>query len=230
MTWTLARLTLRECFRRPFPYVVAISLILVVVASRLLLAFTFGRERAESLNLAISAAFLAGFVVSAFLGTGLIRRDFERKTLAWLFTKPVGPLHYVAGRLLGLLAASLLTAAMVTAGAAPILAHQSSDVGYLDVFAAASRTLAPTMVLAAAALAASAVASRVAAPVLMLALFLAGSLFAGGPVPEFALFSLDANATAPGPLALLYGLVFCSIFAVFTYIVLAIRLPANRQD
>ncbi|MHC4938188.1 MAG: ABC transporter permease subunit [Planctomycetota bacterium] len=229
MIWTLARLTLRECFRRPFPYVVAASLILVVVASRLFLAFTFGRERAEALNLAISAAFLAGFVINAFLGTGLIRRDIERKTLAWVLAKPVGPLEYILGRLLGLLAASLLVAAAVTLGSAPVLVGRGG-LGYLDVVAAAARTIAPTLVMSAAALAVSAIASRVVAPVLMLALFLFGSLSTAGVVPEFALFSLDANASAPGPLALLYGLVFCSIFTVFAYIVLAIRLPANRQD
>ena len=230
MTWTLARLTLRECLRRPFVYVAATALVLVVGASRLFLAFTFGRERAESLNLVISAAFLAGFAVAALVGTGLIRRDLERKTLPWLLSMPLSAPQYVAGRLAGLIGTSIIAAALVTAGAAPLLAWGTHDLGYADVFAASARAIAPILVVNGAALAASVVASRIAAPVLLLGLFLAGALTTGGPLPEFSLFSLDANATAPGPLALVYGVVFCSIFAILAYIVLAIRLPAQRQN
>jgi len=230
MIWPLTLLTIRECFRRPLPYVLAASLVLVILASRLFLAFTFGRERAEALNLVVSGAFLAGFGIATLLGTGLIRRDLERKTLGWLLTKPVGRAQYVGGRLAGLLLASLGTAALVVLAASPILAAADASVGYLDVLGAGTRAVAPALVLAGAALAFSALAPRTVAPLLMLALFLAGS-FGGAPlVPDFALFSLDANATAPGPLTLLYGLVFCSIFAVLAYIVLAIRIPAGSQD
>jgi len=230
MIWSLTRLTFRECFRRPFPYVLAGALVAAVLASRLFLAFTFGHDRAEALNLAISAAFLAGFSIAAFLGTGLIRRDFERKTLGWLLSKPLGRGEYVAGRLAGLLLASLATAGLVALGSAPILVLGDSGLGYLDVIAAASRTISPMLALGGAALALSTLASRPIAPILMLAVFLVGSFGGGGALPNFALFGLDANATAPGPLTLLYGLVFCSIFALVAYIVLAIRAPANNQD
>lgn len=230
MIWPLTRLTLRECLRRPFPYVLAGALVGAVLASRLFLAFTFGRDRAESLNLAISAAFLAGFAITTFLGTGLVRRDLERKTYGWLLSKPVGAAEYVTGRLVGLLLASLATAGLVVLGSAPILVHGSADVAYLDVLAAAMRTVSPVLVLGGAALAFSSIASRLLAPLLMLAVFLLGSFGGGGALPDFSLFGLDANATAPGPVTLLYGLVFCSIFALLAYIVLAIRAPASSQD
>jgi ABC-type transport system involved in multi-copper enzyme maturation permease subunit len=230
MIWSVTRLTLRECFRRPFPYVLAGTLIAAVLASRLFLAFTFGQDRAESLNLVISAAFLGGFAITAFLGTGLIRRDLERKTLGWMLSMPLGPAEYVAGRLAGLLLASFATAGLVALGSSPILTLWTHDLGLLDVLAAAARTVSPVLVLGGAALALSTIASRLAAPMLLLAIFLLGSFGGGIALPDFALFGLDANATAPGPLTLLYGLVFCSIFALLAYIVLAIRAPANSQD
>ena len=65
-----------------------------------------------------------------------------------------------------------------------------------------------------------------------LALFLVGTLATGGIAsliaPDFALFSLDANAGGPGPMAALYAVVFCSIFAVTAYIFLAVRVTTNR--
>ena len=237
MTSTIAILTLRECFRRRLPYVLAVGTGLIVIASRLFLAFTFGRQRAEALNLAISGAFLAGFGLTALLGTALVRRDLERKTLSWVLTKPLSPLSYLLGRILGLFAANALLGLAVTLAVAPVLAAVGGEgdqaIGVLDVLAAGSRALPPLLVLSAAAVAVSSVASRVAAPLILLALFLAGSVARGGVVPliapDFALFSLDANATAAGPVALLYALVFCSIFTVFGFIVLALRFNANRQ-
>jgi ABC-type transport system involved in multi-copper enzyme maturation permease subunit len=228
MISSLALLTLRECFRRPFPYVLAIAIALVVVASRLFLAFTFGQERAEALNLAISAAFLASFGVATFVGTGLVRKDLERQTLAWLLTKPLGPAEYVAGRLLGLCAACIATSALAIVLSAPVLAHTQPMVPYPEVFRAGLRALPPGLVLGAAAIALSAIASRIVAPLLMLSLFLAGSFGGGFVLPDFSLFSLDANATAPTFWTALYALVFSSIFAVTAYIVLAIRVPARR--
>ena len=100
------------------------------------------------------------------------------------------------------------------------------------MFAASARALPPVLVLCAAALAVSALVSRALAPVALLAVFLAGSLAgptrAGSVLPDFALFSLDANANAPGTLALLYALVFSSLFLVLAYIFLALR--ALRPD
>lgn len=209
---------------------------LVLVASRLFLAFTFGKQREESLNLAISGAFLAGFAMTLFVGTGLVRRDIDRKTLLWLLTKPLGPARYVAGRILGLFGANIVTGGAVALGVAPILVALSGEgdqaIHTLDVLGAAMRTTAPLLVLSAAAIAVSTAASRTAAPLLLLALFLLGTL-AGGSyasllAPDFALFSLDANAGAPGAFALLYALVFCSIFAVAAYIFLAVRMTGNR--
>lgn len=231
MTFTLAALTFRECARRSFPYVVGIVLVFMILASRLFLAFTFGHERQESLNLAISGVFMAGFLVAAFQGTALVRRDLERGTLALLMTKPIGPIQYLVGRLGGLFGACLLAGSIVVAGAAFALiligGRRAPDLGWIEILAASARALPPVLVLCAAAIAVSTVASRALAPVALLALFLAGSLAgptsAGSILPDFALFSLDANATAPGWLALAYALVFSSLYLLVAYIFLGLR-------
>ena len=236
MIWPIATLTLRECFRRKLPYVLAIGALLVLAASRMFLSFTFGRLRGESLNLAISGCFLAGFALTGLLGATLVRADLERKTLDWLLTKPLGLPHYLAGRLTGLFLANAIVAGVVAVGIAPLLVAMGGSgddaISLLDVLFAAARAAPPLLVLSGAALMVSAVASRTAAPLLLLALFLAGTLAGRGAlgwiIPDLGLFALDANATAPGPLAPLYALVFCSIFTVTAYIFLAVRFNANR--
>jgi len=235
MTLTLAQLTFRECMRRGFPYVVAGGLILMALGSRLFLNFTFGQARAESLNIVISGVFLVGFLVAAFQGSALVRGDLERGTLALLFTKPVGAAHYLVGRLLGLCAVGCVVGGLVALGAAAWLTAlplpRQTPLTWWEILAAAARAGPPILVLNAATLAISAVASRTAAPIILLVLFLAGSLAGGSPagalIPDFGLFSLDANATPPGALTLLYALVFSSLFLVAGYIVLALRAPLS---
>ena len=207
----------------------------MVLTSRLFLNFAFGQAREESLNIVISGVFLAGFLVAAFQGSALIRRDIERGTLSLLFTKPTSPVQYLLGRLIGLCGASLLVGGIVALGAAACfvllpLARQPA-LGWTEVIAAATRALPPILVLNAAALAVSTATSRTVAPIVLLALFLAGSL-AGGTMwgallPDFGLFSLDANATPPGLYSLLYALVFSSLFLVTGYIFLALRAPLS---
>lgn len=236
MTLALARLTFLECARRAFPYVLAGGLLLMVLTSRLFLNFAFGQAHSESLNIVISGVFLAGFLVAAFQGSALIRRDLERGTLGWLLTKPTTPTHYLLGRLLGLSAASLLTGGLVAVGSAACFTlvpmRGAPELGWGETLAAATRAAPPILVLNAAALAISCVASRTAAPLVLLALFLAGSLVGGTAfgflLPDFGLFSLDANATPPGVSTLLYAVVFSSLFLVGAYIFLALRTQLSR--
>ena len=237
MTLALARLTFLECARRAFLFVVAGGIILMVLTSRLFLNFTFGQAHAESLNVVISGVFLAGFIVAAFQGSALVRRDLERGTLGWLLTKPISPAHYLVGRILGLSGASLLAGGIVALGSAASFAliptSRGPDLGWGETLAAATRAAPPILVLNAAAIMTSCIASRTAAPLVLLGLFLAGSLLGGNALgfalPDFRLFALDANATPPGASTLLYAVVFSSLFLVGAYIFLALRTQLSRS-
>ena len=92
MIAALALHTLKECLRRPFPYVLAVVIGLIALASHLFQAFSFGAGDLEAANLGISAVFLAGLAYAALQGTTLVRVDLERGTLGLLLAQPVdGP-------------------------------------------------------------------------------------------------------------------------------------------
>jgi len=236
MIVTLARHAMRECLRRPLPYVAAVSIILLTLASRLFLALSFGAAAAETVHLAVSAVFLAGLVFTALQGTALVRRDLERGTLGLLLTKPVGLGAYVAGRFLGLTAAAILCCALVALGVAGVLLlfpPESGSALPAALLAGWARTLLPITVLSAAALLVSSLAPRVAAPIMLVAVFVAGSLPGQDDtvflLPNFGLFGLDAGATASMPLLCAYSAIYASIFLVLTYIVLASKAPLRSQ-
>jgi ABC-type transport system involved in multi-copper enzyme maturation permease subunit len=230
MIGTLALNTFRECFRRPFPYFAGIAVVLVALASRMFLVFAFGGAEVEAVNLAISAVFLAGFLQATFQGTGLIRTELERGTFGLVLTTPVGLQAYVIARFLGLALASLVLCALVGLVVAALFLLFPEAPGFVPLAAGYARALLPVLVLDAAALAASAAAPGIAAPLALLALFLAGTLAGAAPLfPDFALFGLEATATPSWlPLAL-YCAVYVSIFVLLTLIVLGRKQPLRGQ-
>jgi hypothetical protein len=229
---TLALHTLKECFRRPFPYVLAVVIGLTALGSHLFQAFSFGAGDLEAANLGISAVFLAGLAYAALQGTALIRVDLERGTLALLLAQPVGLPTYLAGRLLGLAAASVAVCALVAAEVTVIFllplgrAAAAFDV---ELLAGWGRALLPVLILDAAALAASAVAPRLLGPVALLGLFVAGSLAGGSGLglvlPDFSLFGLEAGARPAWGLLVVYTCLHTGALALVAYLALAARAP-----
>lgn len=230
----LALHTYRECTRRPFPYVAAVAVILLTLASRFFLVFTFGAARTAAFDLVISAVFLVGFLQAAFQGTALVRADLERGTLGLLLTTPSTLRDYVIGRFAGLSLSVACLCAIVGAAATGILALFPPDPEFvlLDsvLFAGCGRAVLCAFVFGAASLAASALASAVAAPLILLALFAAGSMLGHLPfVPDFALFGLEAGAGPPWAPLVGYTAIYASLFLAFTLIVLG-RKQALRGD
>jgi hypothetical protein len=236
---TLALHTLRECFRRPFPYVLAVVVGLIALASHLFQAFSFGAGQLEATNLGISAVFLAGLAHAALQGTALVRVDLERGTLGLLLAQPVGLPAYLAGRLLGLVVASFLVCALVAAQVAVIFllpvgrTDAAAVLGDAGLYAGWGRALLPVVILDAAALAASAIASRALAPVALLALFVAGTLARGSGLglvlPDFSLFGLESGATPAWGLLIVYTCLNTGIFALIAYLALAARAPLRSR-
>jgi len=233
---TLALHTLRECFRQPFPYVLAVVIGLTALASHLFQAFSFGAGDLEAANLGISAVFLAGLAFAALQGTALVRVDQERGTLALLLAQPVGLASYLAGRLLGLAAASVGVCALVAAEVTLIfllpLGRPAPDLG-VELVAGWGRALLPVFIFDAAALAASALVPRLLGPVALLGLFVAGSLAGssglGLVLPDFSLFGLEAGAKPAWGLLMVYTCLHTGALALVAYLALAVRSPLRGR-
>lgn len=236
MTATLALHTARECLRSPLPYVLGVAILLLTLASRLFLSFSFGAADIETQNLAMSAVFLAGFSLAVFQGTALVRKDLETGTLGLLLSKPVSLSGYVFFRFLGAAAATLTVCVCVALVAVRTLTAlaPAGEASAAVLLLACLRAVPPVLVLQAVALATSATATRVTAPIVLLAIFVAGSIGLGPPLswlfPDFSLFGLEAATPSPELLPLLgYTAICASLFLVLAYIVLTLRAPLRSQ-
>ena len=236
MILPIASNTCRECLRRPLPYVAAAAVVMASIASQLLYRFSFGAGAPEAANLGISAALLAGLAVAAFVGTALVRIDLERGTLALLLSQPIGLLAYVLGRFLGLVAAICFVCALTAASIAAALAAVGAPSGTFSapLFLGWLRIALAVPLLAAVALAVSAAASRVFAPVLFLALFLAGDVAPSSAIsrvlPGFGMFGLDVGRSPSLSWLALYAGAYSGVFLVATYLQLALRPPTRTES
>lgn len=237
MTLAIALNAWRECMRRPFAYLAVATMVALALASTLLGVFDFGGATMEALNLAISTVLLAALVAAAFLGTALIRADLERGTFLLAMSQPVGLAPYVAGRFLGLCAVAAAVCGLAALGVTLVVALAGDAPGpplppallrgYL-------RVLLVVPVLSALALALSALTSRLFAPVLLLALFVAGDVAGdsvlGRILPSFGLFGLDASRSPPVGWLALYSALYSVVFLVITYLRLTLRAPIRTES
>lgn len=236
MILAIAWTTVLECLRRPLPYIAVITVFTLSLASCLLNLFTFGAGALEAANLAMSGVLLAGLAATALVGTALVRRDLERGTLALLLSQPVALPSYVAGRFLGLAAATLLVGALAAAAVAGSILLAGAPAGLFSspLLMGWTRVMLALFVLSAAALAVSAATSRIFAPLVLLALFLAGDIAPSSAMsrvlPSFGLFGLDAHGTPPLAWLSLYAMLYCVVFLMITYVRLALKTPTRTES
>lgn len=110
--WTVAFNVFLEIVRDRILYVVGVFGIIMVMAITLLPEVAAGTEDKLILDTALASINLLSLFVVVFIGTGLINKEIEKKTVLVLIAKPVSRLEFILGKHLGL---SLVMALLITA-------------------------------------------------------------------------------------------------------------------
>ncbi|MBU6230455.1 MAG: ABC transporter permease [Cyanobacteria bacterium REEB459] len=165
-----------EVLRDRLLYLVALFTLLMVAVAALLPAIAAGTEDKIFLDLGLAAIHWLSAVVALFVGSGLINREVEKRTILVVLTKPLSRAEFVLGKHLGLtMVLGLLVAAL---GVVLLLLLSLQGIA----FAAGSVLLAigfialEAMVLAAIALFFGSFTSSLLALLLGLAVYLMGHL------------------------------------------------------
>jgi ABC-type transport system involved in multi-copper enzyme maturation permease subunit len=127
----ISGITVREALRQKLAVNLLVFALALVVASLTLSTLTFGEQYRIIVDIGLTAMELFGTLIAAFLGSGLIARDIERKTLYPILAKPVSRGAYVAGRYLGLVATTTLNLLVMAAFFAAVLAVYTRGLGFL---------------------------------------------------------------------------------------------------
>lgn len=109
---TIARNVFLEVVRDRILYVVGVFGIVMVLAITMLPEVAAGTEDKLIIDTGLAAINLLSLFVVVFIGTGLINKEIEKKTVLVLIAKPVSRLEFILGKHLGL---SLVMAMLISA-------------------------------------------------------------------------------------------------------------------
>ncbi len=100
--WAIAANVFREVIRDRILYVIGFFAIILALALRLLPEISVGADGKIFLDLGLAAMSLLGAIVAIFVGTGLINKEIEKKTVLILIPKPISRTEFIVGKHLGL--------------------------------------------------------------------------------------------------------------------------------
>ena len=111
----IARNVFLEVIRDRILYLIAIFALLMVAASFLLPEVAAGAQDKITLDLGLAGIHLLSVIVAVFVGTGLVNKEIEKRTVLVLIAKPVSRAEFLIGKHLGL---SAVLAVLIAALAA----------------------------------------------------------------------------------------------------------------
>ncbi|HEY9763726.1 MAG TPA: ABC transporter permease [Trichocoleus sp.] len=110
----IARNVFLEVIRDRILYLVGLFAILMVAATLLLPQVAAGTENKITLDLGLAAIHLLSVIVAVFVGTGLVNKEIEKRTVLVLIAKPVSRLEFIVGKHLGLSAVLAVLIGLLT--------------------------------------------------------------------------------------------------------------------
>lgn len=100
--WSIAANGFREVIRDRILYFIGFFTLLMIIAVRLLPEISIGNHEKIFLDLGLGGISLLGAIVAIFVGTGLINKEIEKRTVLILIPKPLSRAEFIIGKHLGL--------------------------------------------------------------------------------------------------------------------------------
>src|SRR5437762_1447660 len=111
---TIALNTFHEAIRDKILYVLVIFGVLMILVSRAIGWVSFGGETKVMTDIGLSAIWIFSGMVSIFIGTGLIYKEIDKRTIYTILSKPAERWQFLAGKYLGLLLTTFVSMALLS--------------------------------------------------------------------------------------------------------------------
>lgn len=98
----VARSTFREAVRDRVLFLVVGFGLAVLVLSKILAPIALGEGSRVTIDLGLSALGIAGLVIVSLVGTNLVHKELERRTIHVILSRPLSRAEYLVGKWLGL--------------------------------------------------------------------------------------------------------------------------------
>ncbi|MBC1219995.1 ABC transporter permease [Nostoc sp. UCD121] len=112
--FVLAKNVFQEVVRDRILYIIGFYALILAAAFRVLPEFAANTENKMFLDFGMAAMNAIGLIVTIFIGTGLVNKEIEKRTILVLIAKPVSRSEIIVGKYLGLSAVLAVLVATMT--------------------------------------------------------------------------------------------------------------------
>lgn len=172
----IANNVFKEVIRDRVLYLVALYALLLFAAAALLPEIAAGAQDKITLDLGLTGIHLLGLIVTIFVGTSLINKEIEKRTVLVLIAKPVSRLEFIVGKHLGLSAVLTVLIALLTIIYLAVLALNQIPFSFSSTLLTAFFILIEMTLLTAVAILFGVFTSSLLATLLTFAVYLMGHL------------------------------------------------------
>jgi ABC-type transport system involved in multi-copper enzyme maturation permease subunit len=113
--FAIATNVFREVVRDRILYIIGFYALMLAAAIRLLPEVAATTEDKIFLDFSLGAMSVLGLIVAVFVGTGLVNKEIEKRTVLVLIAKPISRVEFITGKHLGLSAVLAVLVATMTA-------------------------------------------------------------------------------------------------------------------
>jgi ABC-type transport system involved in multi-copper enzyme maturation permease subunit len=172
--WAIGSNGFREIIRERILYVVGLFALVMVAAWRILPEVAVSAQGKILLDFGPGAMTILGVVIAIFVGTNLINREIDRRTILALIPKPMSRAEFILGKHLGLLAVLALMLVAMLSIYFVILSLARVSYPVMPLITSSLFLLLELMVIVAAALMFGSMTSSLLATLLTVMTYLAG--------------------------------------------------------
>lgn len=197
--WVVASNVLREVLRDRILYLALLFAVAILGAALLLPEVSAGSEGKILLDLGMALIGLFGLVVAVFVGTGLLNKEIEKRTVLVLLAKPMSRTEFIVGKHLGLSTVLGILVALMTAVFFVVMSWKQIDYPFGSLVVAAVYLLLELSLITAVAILFGVFTSSLIATLLTFAVYFMGHFSQN-------LVTLSNTVETPGVQRLMQGL------------------------
>ena len=100
--WAIIRNSYREAIRDKILYIILVFAFFILGSSVVLSFLSVGQEGKIIIDLGLSSINVFGLLITIFIGTNLLNKEIDKKTIYLILTKPIYRFEFILGKHLGL--------------------------------------------------------------------------------------------------------------------------------
>lgn len=173
--FVMATNVFREVIRDRILYIIGFYALLMVVVMQLLPQIAASTEDKIFLDFGLAAMNILGLIVAVFVGTGLVSKEIEKRTVLSLIAKPISRAEFIIAKHVGLSSVLALLVTVMTVIYLALLQFQGITYSFGSILLAAVFLFLQLSLITAFALALGVFTSSVLATLLTFGVFLMGN-------------------------------------------------------